>query len=131
MMNVAAGGSLYQDIPAQLQSPLKHQHVKGNPYDFLAHSIELEPTSRLARALGATKIKVNSLHHQSLKQIAPGFHVVARAPDGVIEGIESDNQHFAVGVQFHPEWMIDADTRMIGVFKAFVQAVEEAVRSHA
>jgi putative glutamine amidotransferase len=131
MMNVAAGGSLYQDIPAQLQSPLKHQHVKGNPYDFLAHNIELEPTSRLARALGATKIKVNSLHHQSLKRLAPGFHVVARAPDGVIEGIESDNQHFAVGVQFHPEWMIDADTRMIGVFKAFVQAVEEAVRSHA
>jgi putative glutamine amidotransferase len=114
-----------------LQNPLKHQHVKGNPYDFLAHSIELEPASRLARALGATKIDVNSLHHQSLKQIAPGFRVVARAPDGVIEGIESDHHHFAVGVQFHPEWMIDADTRMIGIFKAFVQAIEEAVRSHA
>jgi len=129
MMNVAAGGSLFQDIPAQLGSPIQHQHVKGNPYNLRAHTIEIDPQSKLARALGTTRIEANSLHHQSLKKIAPGFHVVARAPDGVIEGIEADDGHFALGLQFHPEWMVDDDARMIGVFQAFVQAVEHDARS--
>lgn len=123
MMNVAAGGSLYQDIPAQLGSPIQHQHVKGNPYDFHAHPIELEANSQLANALGTTRLEVNSLHHQALKQIAPGFRVVARAPDGVIEGIEATQARFALGVQFHPEWMLDDDPRMSGIFEAFIQAI--------
>lgn len=125
MINIAAGGSLYQDISAQLNSPLRHQHVKGNPYDFHAHTIEIDPQSKLADALGATDIQVNSLHHQALKQIAPGFRVVARAPDGVVEGIEAENGQYVVGVQFHPEWMIDDDARMIGIFKSFVHAIEQ------
>ena len=124
MMNVAAGGSLYQDIPAQLGSPIQHQHVKGNPYDFLAHTIAIDQNSKLAKAMGVTSVQVNSLHHQALKQIAPGFNVIAHAPDGVIEGIEATNGNFALGVQFHPEWMIDSDPRMIGIFKTFVQAIE-------
>jgi len=129
MMNVAAGGSLFQDIPAQLGSSIQHQHVKGNPYSFHAHSIKIDAPSKLAQALGATRIETNSLHHQSLKKIAPGFHVVARAPDGVIEGIEADDGHFALGVQFHPEWMVDDDARMIGIFNAFVHAIEGDSRS--
>lgn len=124
MMNVAAGGSLYQDISEQLGSPIQHQHIKGNPYDFHAHRIEVEAESKLASALEATSLEVNSLHHQALKQIAPGFRVVARAPDGVVEGIEATNAHFALGVQFHPEWMLDDDPRMIGIFKTFIQAIE-------
>lgn len=124
MINVAAGGSLHQDIPAQLGSPMQHQHVKGNPYHFHAHSVEIEAQSRLSRALGATKLEVNSLHHQSLKTIAPGFHVVARAPDGIVEGIEADDGRFAIGVQFHPEWMIDDDPRMIGIFRSFIEAIQ-------
>lgn len=125
MLNVAAGGSLYQDIPAQLNSPLRHQHVKGNPYDFHAHTIDIDAQSKLANALGATKIEVNSLHHQALKQIAPGFCVIARAPDGIVEGIEASDERYVVGVQFHPEWMIEDDARMIGIFKSFVNAVEQ------
>ena len=77
----------------------------------------------MANALGTTRLEVNSLHHQALKQIAPGFRVVARAPDGVIEGIEATQARFALGVQFHPEWMLDDDPRMIGIFKAFIQAI--------
>lgn len=123
IMNVAAGGSLYQDIPAQLNSPIRHSHVKGNPYDLLAHSIEIDAQSTLARALGTTTIEVNSLHHQALKQIAPGFRIIARAPDGIIEGIESTNGMFALGVQFHPEWMIERDPRMVKIFRAFIQAI--------
>jgi putative glutamine amidotransferase len=123
LLNIAAGGSLYQDIPAQLPGSLPQQHVSGNPYNFLAHSVEIDANSRLARALGATQLQVNSLHHQSLKQIAPGFQTIARAPDGIIEGIESTNGNFALGVQFHPEWLVDDDARMVNIFRALVEAI--------
>jgi putative glutamine amidotransferase len=124
-LNIAAGGSLYQDIPAQLQDKLWHQHRKGDPYNLLAHEIKIDPSSKLARALGETQVQVNSLHHQSVKQVAPGFRVVATAPDGIVEGIEATNGNYAVGVQFHPEWLIDDDARMIQLFREFVQASAE------
>jgi putative glutamine amidotransferase len=129
LLNIAAGGSLYQDIAAQLPGKLHHPHVKGNPYDFHAHTIAIEHSSRLARALGATQIEVNSLHHQALKQIAPGFHVTARAPDGIVEGIEADDpRQFALAMQFHPEWMIDDDARMLGIFQEFMREVESKMK---
>ncbi len=131
MLNVAAGGSLYQDIGAQAPHALRHEHIHGEPYNRLTHSIEIDPPSRLAHALGATRLDVNSLHHQSIKQVAPGFRVVARAPDGIVEGIESRNGHFAVGVQFHPEWLIDDDARMVRLFKEFVDAAKNSDRSVA
>lgn len=119
MLNVAAGGSLYQDIPAQLAGSLQHSHRPGDPYNRRVHSIDIEPDSALARALGTTHAQVNSLHHQSVKDIAPGLRVVARAPDGVVEAIEA-NKGFALGVQFHPEWLID-DEQMLQIFRAFVK----------
>ncbi|MBI5304439.1 MAG: gamma-glutamyl-gamma-aminobutyrate hydrolase family protein [Chloroflexi bacterium] len=122
LINIAAGGSLHQDIDAQVANPLRHPHQKGNPYNYLAHAVEIDPRSTLGRALGATQVQVNSLHHQALKQVAPGFHIVARAPDGIVEGIEADNGNFAVAVQFHPEWLQDDDARMLELFRAFVTA---------
>lgn len=119
LLNVAAGGDLYQDIPAQLQTEVWHQHRPGDPYNRLAHAIEIQTASRVARALGATRVEVNSLHHQALKQVAPGLQVVARAPDGVVEAVESADGRFVVGVQFHPEWLLD-DARMVRLFEAFV-----------
>jgi putative glutamine amidotransferase len=124
MLNVAAGGSLYQDIDSQLTNPLHHPQIKGNPPNFRAHSIDIDPQSRLSRVLSTTQIEVNSRHHQSVKQVAPGFCVTARAPDGVIEGIESTNGHFALGVQFHPENLIDDDPRMVRLFQEFVDATQ-------
>ncbi len=121
-INVAAGGSLYQDISAQLEGKLRHQHREGDPYNLLTHQIDIEPDSKLARVLGESRASVNSLHHQSLKDVAPGFRIVARAPDGIIEGIESVNGAFALGVQFHPEWLIDDDARMVRLFEEFVRA---------
>ncbi len=121
-LNVAAGGTLYQDIAAQLNSPIRHPHIKGDPYDRLAHSIEIDAHSRLARMLGTTRIEVNSLHHQALKTIAPGLRVTARAPDGVVEAVEAEDARFVVGVQFHPEWMLDGEARMLNIFRAFVAA---------
>jgi len=124
MLNVAAGGTLYQDIAAQIPGALRHEHVQGDPHNRLAHSIEIEAQSRLARALGATRLAVNSQHHQAIKQVAPEWRVVARAPDGIVEGIESPNGQFVVGVQFHPEWLVDDDARMVRLFKEFVDATQ-------
>ena len=129
VLNVAAGGSLYQDIDAQLNTGLRHPHIKGYASTYRAHPIDVEPQSRLAHAIGTTKIEVNSRHHQSVKQVAPGFCVTARAPDGVIEAIESTNGHYALGVQFHPENLIDDDPRIFQIFKEFVQVVGESQRS--
>ncbi len=126
MLNVAAGGSLYQDIAAQLPDALPHPHQKGAPYNRLTHAIEIDAQSRLTRALGVTQVRVNSLHHQSVKQVAPGFRIVARAPDGVIEGIEATNGRFAIGVQWHPEWLQDDDPRMLDLFSAFVRACDRS-----
>ncbi len=122
MINVAAGGSLYQDIPAQLPGKLLHSHRKGDPFSLRTHAIEITPDSCLARAVGTTHLDVNSLHHQSLKDIAPGFHIIATAPDGIIEGIETNAEQFALGVQFHPEWLVDDDARMVSIFREFVAA---------
>ncbi|MEW5721133.1 MAG: gamma-glutamyl-gamma-aminobutyrate hydrolase family protein [Chloroflexota bacterium] len=129
VLNVAAGGSLYQDLDAQVPNILHHPHIKGNPPDFLAHPIRVEPDSRLGRALGAPEIAVNSRHHQAVKQIAPGFRVTARAPDGVVEAIEPDDpRRFILGVQFHPENLID-DARILNLFQAFVRESESRARS--
>ncbi len=125
-LNVAAGGTLYQDIPAQVEHILGHDHREGDPYNLRVHSVEIDPVSRLARALGATRVEVNSLHHQSIKDVAPGFRVIARAPDGVIEGIEAASGNFALGVQFHPEWLLDDDVRMARIFEEFVNASRSA-----
>ncbi len=123
LINVAAGGSLYQDLPTQLPAALPHAcHPPRYPRDYRAHLVQTEPGSRLAAALGIRRVHVNSRHHQAVKRVAPGFKVVARAPDGVVEGIEHVDAPFIVGVQWHPESMVDNDPHMLALFKAFVDA---------
>jgi putative glutamine amidotransferase len=124
VLNVAMGGSLYQDIYAQHVAGAEHNYPVAQ-YSLLAHSIELEPESRLARALGAVDLKVNSLHHQAVKDVAPGLRVTARAPDGIVEGVEGASDPYVVGVQFHPEWLLDRDERMVRLFKDFVSSASE------
>jgi putative glutamine amidotransferase len=124
MLNVAAGGSLYQDIPSQLETEYNHNYRKGDPYNLRAHSVAFEPNSRVAQWFGTTSLDVNSLHHQSLKKVAPGLRVTARAPDGVVEAVESNDDRFIVGVQFHPE-LLDDDARMNKLFEAFVASARE------
>jgi len=75
----------------------------------------------LARCLGAPIVQVNSRHHQSVKDLAPGLEVVARAPDGIVEAIELPDHPFALGVQWHPE-NIAQQPEMRGLFEAFIAA---------
>jgi putative glutamine amidotransferase len=118
-LNVFAGGSLYQDIAAQVPGAIKHDYFRSRPRTWLAHHVEFEPTSRLASITQALRLEVNSLHHQSVKRVAPEFRVTARAGDGVVEAIERVNGHFALGVQWHPEVLYDNQAAS-ALFVAFV-----------
>lgn len=102
-VNVAAGGSIYQDIGSQVEDSLRHQ--QDAPTWHPIHQIEIDSRSLLAEILEATSLQVNSFHHQAINQVADGFKVTATASDGIIEGIEADNGNFQIGVQWHPERM--------------------------
>jgi gamma-glutamyl-gamma-aminobutyrate hydrolase PuuD len=106
ILNVAAGGTLVQDIPSAIDTKLAHNVTR--PKDCVAHPIRIEPDSRLRAALGpavdaACSCRVNSRHHQSVGRIGDGLIASALAEDGVIEAIESPRARFCVGVQWHPE----------------------------
>jgi len=107
LLNVAAGGSLYQDLPAQLKPFLKHQQQAYATES--SHWVNVEPGTRLREIVRSPKIRVNSSHHQSVKTIGPDLIINARATDGVIEGIEAPDHPFLVGVQWHPEFLYTTD----------------------
>jgi putative glutamine amidotransferase len=124
VMNVAAGGSLYQDIASQCPDAGRHDYFSGGDYprDFLAHPVAIEPDSRLGAVLGVDHLSVNSLHHQALKEVPPAYRVVARSPEAVIEGIEVPHHPFAIGVQWHPEELVANQEAARRLFLAFVAA---------
>jgi len=121
VINVALGGSLYEDLFDQRPNTIRHQFVTGMPRDFLAHTVQIEPESRLASILQLSETKVNSLHHQGIHRVAPGLKITATAPDGVVEGIELPNYPFGLAVQWHPEWL-QTNPAMQALFRAFVNA---------
>lgn len=102
LVNVALGGTLWQDIPSE--RPEAIPHAQGTGRDDRTHPVEITPGSRLADALGTTRCEVNSFHHQSIRDLAPGLLVTARAPDGEIEGVEAAAEDgWMLAVQWHPE----------------------------
>lgn len=121
VLNVAMGGSLYTDISDQMPNALKHDYFPGFSRDYIAHSVQFAGDSRLRAILGGNEISTNSLHHQGIKDVGNGLSVTACAPDGLVEAVEVDGHPFAVGVQWHPEWL-QADPRMMLLFGAFVKA---------
>ncbi len=119
--NVALGGSLYRDIATEHPSRNKHDYYPGFPYDYPAHPITVAEDTLLAHALGRPIITVNSLHHQAAREIAPSLVPVAYAPDGVVEAVELPGHPFALGVQWHPEWLSEMP-EMRSLFESFVVA---------
>lgn len=120
VLNIAAGGSVYQDLPGELPGVLKHRQAA--PMWYPTHLVQVEPGSRLAQLLGVTELRVNTSHHQAVKRVAPGWVVTARAADGVVEGIELPKHPFALGVQWHPEAMVERDPVQRRLFAALVEA---------
>ena len=121
LLNVALGGTLIQHIPDEIPDALAHEQT--NPRDEPSHEVVIIEGSRLHDIVGASKMEVNSAHHQAVKEVGPGLAVNARAPDGVIEGIEDPGRRFCIGVEWHPEFEIsDGDRRIL---KAFVAAARQ------
>jgi len=127
VLNVALGGTLVQDLPSERPGPLAHD---GDwPRDRRVHAVRVREGSRLADALGATSLDANSFHHQAVDRVGDGLRVVAEARDGVVEGVEStDAAWWALGIQWHPEELVDdAEKWDRALFANFA----EAVRAHA
>jgi putative glutamine amidotransferase len=122
VLNVAQGGSLYQDIQTQVPGTDKHDWYPDHPRDRQSHTLEIVPRTRLAQLSGTTSLPVNSLHHQAIKEAAPGLVVVAHAEDGIVEAVEAPDHPFALGVQWHPEELASRDARAQRLFDAFVEA---------
>lgn len=123
LINVAFGGTLYQDLPSQRPSDCNHRDSEDREdWTYLAHPIHFEPDSWLAEQLGSVEIVVNTLHHQAVKQLGEQLRVVAQAPDGLVEALEGTGEQFVAAVQCHPEmlWQ-EADLRWRKVFAAFVE----------
>jgi putative glutamine amidotransferase len=105
VLNVALGGSLYQDVGTEPGTTLTHSQKE--PRDQPPHKVKVTPGSRLAEVLGADEVEVNSMHHQAIKGLGRGLTAVAWAPDQIVEGVElPDHPGFVLGVQWHPEELI-------------------------
>jgi putative glutamine amidotransferase len=124
LINLAAGGTLYQDIAAQLPGSIKHDYFpfggSNLRRDFLAHDVEVAADSQLAGVFGSGALKVNSMHHQGVRDVGTGLAVSAVAPDGLVEGLESVNEHYVMGVQWHPEALTDTQSAARKLFEEFV-----------
>jgi len=124
VLNVARGGTLYQDLAADHPGAMKHDYfpTAGFARDHLSHEVAVTEGSRLASVLGSRSL-VNSMHHQGIRTLGAGLTAAAVAPDGLIEGVEADAP-FCVGVQWHPETLTETDPGMARLFTEFVRAAQ-------
>lgn len=126
IMSVAMGGSLYQDIPSEFPKEASCQSQVNNVDS--RHTIEIVAGSRLNRITGKRTDEVNSAHHQAVREKGEGFEVTARTTEGIIEAMENKSKRFVLGVQYHPERMIetaDFQEHRRKLFKAFIEAASE------
>lgn len=121
-LNVLMGGSLYQDL--SLQEGKVIQHLQKYNRTYLTHHVEVEEGTRLASIVGAGTLATNSMHHQSVKKLGKGLKISARASDGTVEGIE-DEEGLIVGVQWHPEDLVDSAPVMNRLFADLAERCKE------
>lgn len=126
VLNVVMGGTLWQDLPSEYATVFDHREsFKRKIRDYLAHDVRIDPDSRLAEIAGATRVWVNTSHHQAIKRVAPGLRATAWSPDDLVEGVESPDHFFVVAVQWHPEEMIKKHEWALRLFRAFVDAAAQ------
>lgn len=122
MLNVALGGTLYQDIPSQIDDSL--QHRSPNKPAWNRHNVTVQENSRIHRLVGKTRFEVNTSHHQAIKRIAAPLQATAWAADGLVEAIEYPDKKFVLGVQWHPEAM-ENDEIALTLLQEFVTVCSE------
>lgn len=122
VLNVGMGGTLYQDLRSQKDGCIRHQQQQSSHY--ASHKVTVEDGSLLHRIYGSTSVKVNSFHHQAVKDLAPGMQLTALASDGVVEGFEKPDHPYFVAVQWHPERLVEGPhhPEHKPLFKSFVDA---------
>lgn len=121
-LNVLMGGSLYQDLSLRKEKVI--QHLQKYNRSYLTHRVEVEEGTRLASIFGAGILETNSMHHQAVKELGKGLKVSARACDGIVEAIE-DEEGLILGVQWHPEDLIDSAPVMNKLFGDLVERCRE------
>jgi putative glutamine amidotransferase len=126
LLNVSRSGTLCQHVPDRVDGSVVHRQTQ--PGRFATHAVRVERSSRLRDLLGSEQLDVNSFHHQAIDRVGTGLHAVAWSPDGVIEAVETDGQHFALGVQWHAESLAH-ETPHAALFAALVRAAT-AHREH-
>lgn len=122
-MNLAAGGTIYQDMSQKEGKLLMHQMTEQDTGEAI-HMVKFEEGTRLYEMFGS-EVPVNSFHHEAVREPGEGYRVAGRANDGIIEAIEGTGDVFAVGLQWHPEVMLKRSDRMMPIFQAFVKAAGE------
>ncbi|MFC6171236.1 gamma-glutamyl-gamma-aminobutyrate hydrolase family protein [Loigolactobacillus jiayinensis] len=122
VLNVALGGTLYQNLAYRNQPSLKHMQIPS-PDTQPTHTVQLAPKTFLAKAFGKS-VLVNSLHQQAVKQIAPSLRTIAQSSDHVIEAVDSTTTQQFSGVQWHPEMLLDYDQRQIAIFKDLISKAQ-------
>lgn len=124
LLNIAAGGNIYQDIGAQYETSLRHSNPESSKTDII-HKVQLAEGTRLSRLYGSGPKGVNSFHHQAVKDVAPGFRVSAFSEDGLVEAYEQAVGRFLVGVQWHPEMLFEKYPEELKLFKSFIESAKE------
>jgi putative glutamine amidotransferase len=119
LINVTQGGTLFLHVPEDLPKALPHKDLIDPAH---RHGLEVVPGSLMERVYGDGEIRVNSLHHMAVDDVAPGFMVTARCPDGVVEAIESTTSWLAFGTQFHPE-SDSASALDLRIFEEFIAGI--------
>ena len=121
MLNVALGGTNYQDLEAEFEGKL-YQHLQLAMRTHRTHTVELEEDSQLFEIMGEKKFHVNSFHHQGVNKVSDKLKVAGRAADGLVEALESEDYQFVLGIQWHPEeFALQGDQASINIFKRFVK----------
>ena len=123
-VNVACGGSLFQDIPSQVQNALDHRQKTKAIH--VSHSVTITPKSLLRKIVNKTTLMVNSSHHQSVKTVAPSLIASAIAPDGIVEAIESPEHQFQLAIQWHPEFLFERHATHRRLFEALLRAARRS-----
>lgn len=121
IINIALGGTIFQDISVQTNSNLKHSQQA--PREYATHSIFIEKNSLLSSLFGKEKTTINSFHHQAVDRLGEGLIPTAKSQDGLTEAIEHTNRPFVLGVQWHPEAMRTEEQKKL--FTAFLKAAAE------
>lgn len=123
-LNVALGGTIYQDIPAQLGIP-RSEHYQEKPFSTPFHEVYFEKGGLFERITNQSSMPTNSMHHQSIKALSDALVVEGRTKDGVIEAVSGKDNDSIIGVQFHPEYLVEGNQQAAALFDHFISRAKQ------